>query len=174
MSNYLREDLSGKNDMTISELKGRIRDYLTKKIDSPIESVEIKRELEDEMVEVISSWQDASLFFVVNHLYVNPLKVTEPDILAARLSSVLGIPEEDILTKFEKKKKQHLEIIRKMNVSTRDAVMTRLSNERLAIKNKELRLDNSIVPYIKIEDNLVRFYPEKNITGQITGFVDGD
>ncbi len=74
------------------------------------------------------------------------------------------MPTEEILPKFEKKKKRHLEIIRKMNVSTRDAVMTRLSNERQAIKNKELTLEDSIVPFIKIEDNLVRFYPEKNIT----------
>ena len=168
MSNYLREDISGKGDMAISTLKAKIRDYLSRKIDTPIESVEVKRDLDDDMVEIISSWQEPSLFFVVNHLYVNPNKVNEPEVLATRLSSVIGMTIEEILPKFEKKKKRHLEIIRKMNVSTRDAVMTRLSNERQAIKNKELALEDSIVPFIKIEDNLVRFYPEKNITGQIT------
>lgn len=174
MSNYLREDMTGKGDMAISALKAKIRDYLQRKMDTPVESVEIQRDLEDDMVEIISSWQDPALFFVVNHLYVNPLKVSEPEVLATRLSWVIGMSEEDIIVKFEKKKKRHLEIIRKMNVSTRDAVMTRLANERQAIKNKELTLEDSIVPFIKIEDNLVRFYPEKNITGQITGFVDGD
>jgi stage V sporulation protein D (sporulation-specific penicillin-binding protein) len=174
MSNYLREDMTGKGDMAISALKAKIRDYLLRKMDTPVESVEIQRDLEDDMVEIISSWQDPALFFVVNHLYVNPLKVSEPEVLATRLSWVIGMSEEDIIVKFEKKKKRHLEIIRKMNVSTRDAVMTRLANERQAIKNKELTLEDSIVPFIKIEDNLVRFYPEKNITGQITGFVDGD
>jgi cell division protein FtsI/penicillin-binding protein 2 len=61
-----------------------------------------------------------------------------------------------------------------MNVSTRDSVIKRLSTERAAIKNKELYIEDSIVPFIKIEDNLVRFYPEKNIVSQITGFVDAE
>jgi predicted phosphoribosyltransferase len=72
--------------MAISALKAKIRDYLLRKIDTPIESVEVKRDLDDDMVEIISSWQDPSLFFVVNHLYVNPLKVSEPEVLATRLS----------------------------------------------------------------------------------------
>jgi cell division protein FtsI/penicillin-binding protein 2 len=61
-----------------------------------------------------------------------------------------------------------------MNVSTRDAVLKRINAERNAIKNKELYIEDSIVPFIKIEDNLVRFYPEKNIVSQITGFVDSE
>ena len=72
--------------MAISTLKTKIRDYLSKKIDTPVESVEVKRDLDDEMVEIISSWQDPSLFFVVNHLYVNPTKITEPEVLATRLA----------------------------------------------------------------------------------------
>ena len=61
-----------------------------------------------------------------------------------------------------------------MNVSTRDVVLKRINAERAAIKNKELYVEDSIVPFIKIEDNLVRFYPEKNIVSQITGFVDSE
>ena len=50
-----------------------------------------------------------------------------------------------------------------MNVSTRDAVIKRITTETTAIKNKELFIEDSVVSYIKIEDNLVRYYPEKNI-----------
>jgi stage V sporulation protein D (sporulation-specific penicillin-binding protein) len=174
MTNYLREDLTGSPDIAISELKKKIRDHLERRMDTPVESVQLADNLDDEKAEIIGSWQDPSLFFVVNHLYVNPTKVVEPAVLATRLASVLDIEEEKILAKLELKKKRHLEIIRKMNVSTRDTVMTRITNERLAIKNKELLIEESIVPYLKIEDNLVRFYPEKNITSQITGFVDGE
>ena len=77
------------------------------------------------------------------------------------------------LAKLDIRKKQHLEIIRKMSVSTRDAVVKRMNIERTAIQNKELLLENSIIPYLKIEDNLVRFYPERDVAGQITGFIDG-
>jgi hypothetical protein len=72
--------------MPVSTLKSKIREYLLKKMETPIESVEVKRDLEDEMVEIINSWQEPSLFFVVNHLYVNPNKVVEPEVLATRLS----------------------------------------------------------------------------------------
>ncbi len=123
---------------------------------------------------MISSWQEPSLFFVVNNLYVNPTKVNNKNLLAAKLATILGIENEKILPKLEIRRKQHLEIIRKMSVSTRDAVLKRLSAERSALKNKELYVEDSIVPFIKIEDNLVRFYPEKNIASQITGFVDAE
>ena len=91
-----------------------------------------------------------------------------------KLSDALAIPLEEVSPKLEIRRKRHLEIIRKMSVSTRDAVVKRVNAEKTAIKNKEILLENSIVPYIKIEDNLVRFYPERHISGQITGFVDGE
>lgn len=89
MSNYLREDITSNSDMAISTLKGKIREYLSRKIDSPEEVVLVKKDLDDDMVEIISSWQDTSLFFVVNHLYVNPTKINEPEVLATRLSPII-------------------------------------------------------------------------------------
>jgi cell division protein FtsI/penicillin-binding protein 2 len=79
-----------------------------------------------------------------------------------------------ILPRLEIRKKQHLEIIRKMNVSTRDTVIKRVNSETTAVKNKGLFLEDSILPFIKIEDNLVRYFPEKNIASQITGFVNSE
>ncbi len=61
-----------------------------------------------------------------------------------------------------------------MSVSTRDAVMKRVNDERLAVKSKQMNEEEAIYPFIKIEDNLVRFYPEQGVAGQITGFVDGE
>ena len=115
------------------------------------------------MIEVIGSWQDPSIFFVVNNLYINPTKIGDKVLLATKLAGVLGTDISKIQTKLEIRKKQHLEIIRKMNVSTRDAVIKRVTTETTAIKNKELFIEDSVVSYIKIEDNLVRYYPEKNI-----------
>ncbi len=174
VSTYIREDISALGEITVTDVKLKIRNYLQFRMDSPIESVELFRELDEEKIEVISSWQEPGLFFVVNNLYANPTKINDKNLLAAKLTGVLGIEQDSLLPKLEIRKKRHLEIIRKMNVSTRDAVVKRLSSERSAIKNKELYIEDSIVPFIKIEDNLVRFYPEKNIVSQITWFVDAE
>ena len=132
-----------------------------------------QKNLDEKTIERISSWQDSSLSFVDNHLYVNPLKVSDRNSLASKLSDALWMTLDRTLAKLDIRKKQHLEIIRKMSVSTRDAVVKRMNIERTAIQNKELLLENSIIPYLKIEDNLVRFYPERDVAGQITGFIDG-
>ena len=173
MSAYLREDLSTTKSITVTELKSKIKTYLTAKMDSPIESVQVAENLDEKIIERITSWQDPSLFFVVNNLYVNPLKVTDKSILANKFSDALGMSLEEASAKLEIRKKRHLEIIRKMSVSTRDTVVKRMNTERTAIKNKQLLVENSIVVYLKIEDNLVRYYPERNDAGQITGFIDG-
>ena len=172
MSSYLREDLGATKNITVTELKSKIKTYLTTKMDSPIESVQVRENLDEKIIERITSWQDPSLFFVVNNLYVNPLKVTDKSVLASKLSDALGMSLDETTQKLEIRKKRHLEIIRKMSVSTRDAVVKRMNTERTAIKEKQLLLENSIVPYLKIEDNLVRFYPERDVAGQITGFID--
>lgn len=66
-----------------------------------------------------------------------------------------------------------------MNVSTRDAIEKRLEADRknlATIKDTKEReayiAESTIFRFLKIEDNLVRFYPERNITSQITGYVD--
>jgi hypothetical protein len=75
MSNYLREDFTAAKSITASDLKTKIKNYLSNKIDTPIESMEIQEALSEDVIERISTWQDPSLFFVVNNLYVNPTKV---------------------------------------------------------------------------------------------------
>lgn len=61
-----------------------------------------------------------------------------------------------------------------MSIWTRDMVNKRISTERLAVKNWQILEENTIYPFIKIEDNLVRYYPEGETISQITWFVDGE
>ncbi len=65
-----------------------------------------------------------------------------------------------------------------MSVSTRDAVTKRIDSEQLASKKltgdeKTAFLSGSIFQFIIIDDNLIRYYPERSVAGQITGFIDG-
>ncbi len=174
ISSYLRENLQDQKDLTESIMKEKIRNYLSLKMDSPIESVDIASNLSEETIAIIESWQDPALFFVVNNLYVNPTKVQNASILAAQLSTLLSVPVEIINQKFAIKKRKHLEIIRKMSISVRDMVNKRMETELLAFKNKQINSTDMVSPFLKIEDNLIRYYPEWHTIGQITGFVDGE
>jgi hypothetical protein len=58
-------------------------------MDAPIESMELARDLDEDAIEVIGSWQDPSIFFVVNNLYVNPTKVINKDLLAEKLLPII-------------------------------------------------------------------------------------
>jgi len=61
-----------------------------------------------------------------------------------------------------------------MSIGTRDIVNKRINTEFQAVKNKQLTTLDAVFPFIKIDDNLVRYYPEGRTIGQITGFVDGE
>jgi cell division protein FtsI/penicillin-binding protein 2 len=67
-----------------------------------------------------------------------------------------------------------------MNIVSRDIVKKRIDTERAALANIPTKdrgreiwtAENAVFPFLKIEDNLVRYYPEGQALGQITGFVD--
>lgn len=61
-----------------------------------------------------------------------------------------------------------------MNLSTKDLVDARLKEEKDAIKKGLLNQADGITPFLIIEPNPTRFYPEKFVAGQVTGFVDNE
>jgi stage V sporulation protein D (sporulation-specific penicillin-binding protein) len=174
LSAYLRRDLSLDTELTEWNLKENIKSYLAKKMESPIESVEVQANLDDRTIDRVTELSEDGLFFIANNLYVNPTKVINPDLLWAKLAIVLGVPTGDLLPKFLPRKRRHLQIIHKMSISTRDLVNKRIDAEQLAIKEKRLEKKDAVSPFIKIEDNLVRFYPEGRNLGQITWFIDAE
>lgn len=160
-------------------------------MESPIESVFLKKNVDSDAVATINSWDNEALFFVVNNLYVNPTKVQNGSDLAQKLQTLFGGNQDDWQAKFKIRKKRHLEILRKMSIGTRDMVDIKIKENKELVtntitkeyktttdKNKRHDLRKNIIatyafyPFIKIEDNLVRYYPEGRALGQITGFVD--
>ena len=132
-------------------------------MDAPIESVELAQALPEDVIRGIDNWQDDSLYFISNNLYINPIKVKNREELLSRLVNILGKSREELSPKFEIRKKRHLEIIRKMSVSTRDLITKRIHAEKQALSSKQLRKEDSIYYFLKIDDNLIRYYPERNI-----------
>jgi cell division protein FtsI/penicillin-binding protein 2 len=182
IGNYIRKDLTESKWLEESSIREMIESYIQTRISTPIESVLLKEALDEKSVETINSLDNPSLFFIVNNLYINPTKVTNPEALAEKLVWILWISKETILSTFVIKKRRHLEILRKMSLMTRDIVKKRIDTEKwvlatLSTKDNAREIwtkDNAIFPFIKIEDNLVRYYPEWEALGQITGFVDNE
>lgn len=157
-------------------MRERVEAYIQTRISSPIESVLIKESLEEFTIASINTLADPALFFVVNNLYINPTKVTNPKLLASKLNTIIGVPIKKLEAAFVIKKRRHLEILRKMNIMTRDMVKKRIDTEKTALTNMPLKggardiwtFENAVFPFLKIEDNLVRYYPEGEALGQIT------
>lgn len=148
-------------------------------MNTPVESMFLAENLSDEAINQINNLNNPALFFASNNLYVNPTKVQNGDDLASKLAGIIGKTANEIKPAFVVKQKRHLEIIRKMNIATHDLVENVLEKNRETTKQaitdarskvsdtKEKKaaeeaalLEYAIYPFIKIEPNLVRYYPE--------------
>jgi stage V sporulation protein D (sporulation-specific penicillin-binding protein) len=177
ISTYLKREILPTEPWTTiteSELKKIIQQHISTKMQEPITSIDIQSGLDEKTIDTISKWNNEALFFVSNHLYVNPTKIHNKEILRAELHTLLGIDEKRLDEKFAIRKKRRMEIIRKMSLSTRDMVNARIASEKLAIKEGKMDPSEAIYPFLIIEDNLLRNYPEGNTASQITGFVDAE
>ena len=182
IGNYVRQDLALEKWLNEENLRERIEAYIQTRISTPIESVLMKESLDESMITQVNQLADPALFFVVNNLYVNPTKVTNPASLTSRLTPILGVTPDTFEPLFVVRKRRHLEILRKMNIVSRDIVKKRIDTEKAALANIPTRdraretwiAENAVSPFLKIEDNLVRYYPEGIALGQITGFVDSE
>ena len=122
--------------MTISAAKELLQRTLITKMQSPIDAVQIGEKLTADQMNAIESLGDPSLYFVVDNLYVNPTLVTLPSLnLANKLSSILNIPAEKIDPKLQIRQRQYMEVLKRMSISMREAIQTRIESEKMAIKN---------------------------------------
>ncbi len=193
IGSYVREDLKIREDTSEKSVKEQIKKYLIARMDTPIESVLMAPNLDDKKIELVTNLGNESLFFIINNLYVNPTKVKNGEMLAEKLSDILDMKKEEIIPKFAIRAKRHLEILRKMSIGTRDfvneyleknrdivteyvraAVAKAESTEEKTALRKDIPAEYAVYPFVKIEDNLVRYYPEGDSMGQITGFVDNE
>ncbi len=182
IGNYVRKDLTWVKWLNETSIREMIEAYIQNRISTPIDDKVLKESLDDSMIEAINKLNDPALFFVSNNLHVNPIKVTNPTELTNKLIPIIGIPRETLESAFVIKKKAYIVILSKMSIMTRDVVKKRIDTEKWILStlsakwnNRELwTSENAIFPFLIIGDNLVRYYPEGEALGQITGFVDND
>ncbi len=182
IGNYIKKDLTWTKWLNETSMREMIEAYIQNRISTPIDDRVLKESLDDSMIEAINKLNDPALFFISNNLHVNPTKVNNPTVLANNLIPIIGISKETLESAFIVKKKAYIVILSKMSIMTRDIVKKRIETEKWILSTISTKWDNrklwtsenAIFPFLIIGDNLVRYYPEGEALGQITGFVDND
>ena len=170
---YIREDFSQQAQVTVTEIREKLKKYLNKKINKPyIDFVLVAEHIDNDIIQEIKAWNETGLSFILDNLYIDPTIVLNPDALANKLSAKLWLTKASMLQKLEKRPPQYLKILQKMSISTRDRINERINSEKIAIKNEQINEEDSIYQFFIIESHPTRFYPEKTIGWQIIGFVD--
>ncbi len=176
--NYLRqlqdEDFVP-NDINI---KKKIHDDIHRKISKEfIDSVIIKENLSTKEVsdlKDITEWSGSSFAIINNSLYVDPTTIGNKESIITYLMTTLGLWKEELDFKLSKRTVRYIKILRKMWLSTRDMIDARIKAEKVNISQGRMLESESISHFFILEANPTRFYPEKNMGGQIVGFVDNE
>jgi len=175
---YLRQAPDENFVIDETHIKNKIREDIHKKISKEfIDSVIVKENLnEREIGELNSLITGSGTFFSIinNSLYVNPLKIENREILVPKLVKILGLSNEEINYKLSKRVVRYVKILRKMNLATRDMIDARISAEKTNIAQGQMLEGESSFHFLILEANPTRFYPEKNMGGQLVGFVDNE
>ncbi len=99
------------------------------------------------------------------NLYLNPLEVPDDRKAAysAKLVQTFHLTQEQADFLLSKRPVRYVKILRRTNLSTKDFIDARLKEEKEAVKKGLLNEADGITPFIILEPNPTRFYPEKNV-----------
>ncbi len=123
----------------------------------------------------MTEWSGTTFGVINNSLYVDPTNIGgNKDILVTRLMNTLSLSKEELDFKLTKRTIRCVKIPRKIAISTRDMIDTRIKAEKVNIAQWRMLDNDSIFHFFILEANPTRFYPEKNMGGQIVGFVDNE
>jgi stage V sporulation protein D (sporulation-specific penicillin-binding protein) len=176
--NYLRQLQDEEFIANDASVKKKIREDIHRKISKEfIDSVIVKENLsEKEVMDLrnLTEWSGSSFGIINNSLYVDPTTITDRDSLVPGLMDILSLSKKELDFKLSKRAVQYVKILRKMGLSTRDMIDTRIAAEKVNIAQGRMLETESISHFFILEANPTRFYPEKNMGGQIVGFVDNE
>ncbi|OIP54113.1 hypothetical protein AUK10_01485 [Candidatus Gracilibacteria bacterium CG2_30_37_12] len=173
---YLKQDEEGDLIMNDIVIKNKIREEIHQKIAKEfIDSVIVKENLSKKEIselEPLTTGTDSSFSIINNSLYVDPTKIENKDEMTTKLMGILALSKNELDFKLSNRTTRYIKIIRKMGLSTRDMIDNRIQAEKINIAQGRMLDSESIYHFFILEANPTRFYPEKNMGGQIVGFVD--
>jgi len=154
-------------------LKGKILEKVEKKIsETKITSVLLSDDLSDEQAVNIRALGMKGIYVNKTNLYVNPEEVSSKEIVADKLSKIISILKLRIEHLIRKRDKRYVPLLSKISIESSEKIEEYIYNEIDAVNRWIIEKEDSIYNFIILKPYPQRYYPEKNIGSQITGFVD--
>ncbi len=175
LTNFLKLEEMDAFSQDQSWIKSKIHDEVKKKVEKKyIDFALIKDDLsEDAKIKITSLWSD-SLVLNWDSLLFDFSKTADKPSLINSLSQILNINKKQLEEAMKVKEVRYIKFLSKLNLATKDKIDLRIENELSAIKKWLLDENDSINKFLILEPHPTRFYPEKNLWGQILWFVDNE
>lgn len=177
VAGFAKPSLKPDTELTADNAKAAIRAELNRRIEKEfIDFVLVKEALSPDEVKDMELFSGSGFTLLSGNLYLNPLEVPEDrkPAYSAKLVQAFQMSKDQADFLLSKRPVRYVKILRKMNLSTKDFVDERLKEEKDAVKKGLLNENDGITPFLILEPHPTRFYPEKNVAGQVTGFVDNE
>lgn len=174
---FAKPSLAPEAVLTAENAKAAIRTELNRRIEKEfIDFVLVKEALTPDETKDMELFSGSGFIMLGTNLYLNPLEVPpeRKTAYSAKLVQTFRMTQEQADFLLSKRPVRYVKILRKMNLSTKDYVDERLKEEKEAVKKGLLNEADGITPFVILEPHPTRFYPEKFVAGQVTGFVDNE
>lgn len=149
-------------------LRSKLKSFLAAKIEKPyLDYVLVKENLTTPEIQEFEAMNIEGVFLVTGNAYVNPVAISDPAFVSEKLQRIFNMPKETVDFLVAKRPVRYVKILKRMNLSTKDFVDTKLRDEKDAINKGFLTKETGIGDFIILEPNPTRFYPEKTLASQI-------
>lgn len=156
-------------------VKAKISEKIKEKIyQKKLTNVLIDKELDSEqMTAIIAMWLPG-IYPQKSYIYANPEEIVDQNITAKKLAPFLWLNEDKIAHLLRKRDLKYVPIINKSSIYVYEYMKEVLDDEKEAVKKGLLKKTDAIYPFIILETQAHRFYPENDVASQIIWFVDNN
>ena len=169
----MRMPLAQGTKITSQGLDGSIRTFIQSKLSQEyVTSSLLKENLTPQELDTFSRFSATNLvgsgmYLIANNVYVNPMTLSLSDDQKKNLQDMFGLTGADMAKSLLQRKVRYIKILSQMSFATKEFVDERLAQ---SAGNSVWDIKNFII----IEPNPSRYYPQKTVWSQITGFVDNN
>lgn len=159
--------------ITQQKLDSVLTAHITERLASEfVTSVLVKENLNDTEISEVSDFiaqegVGSGMYFISNNLYLNPLTLVLSDEQKRRFAELTRMPEVSVARLLEKRRVRYVRLLTQISFDTKEYIESELQ----AIKKQDPK--SPLLSAIILEPHPSRYYPQKYVGAQITGFVDG-
>lgn len=154
-------------------VRAKIKEKLTKKVyQTKVESVLLPKEFDEADIEQIKNLWIKGIYPRNTYVYVNPEEISDNLAIAKRLSPIMWMNEDTLAHLFRKRALRYVPILNKTSIRVYEYLKEYIDDEKQAYKKWLVDEDNLVFPFVILETQPNRFYPESTVASQVIGFVD--